>query len=116
MIKNKFLKYYNLLKFLGCCKEKHRKILTKYLDEQEINAICECILNVLYGNIKISASNKKKLAKYKKIFKKLLKSNKKGEKKQIIVQHGGFLNILIPALISGISSIISATIAHKKDE
>ena len=82
-----------------------------------INKICECILNIIEGRVKISNKDFEKLKPYKNLFRKLIKKNTKlKEKKKLIIQKGGFLQILIPAIISGLASIISSVISKPDSE
>lgn len=85
-----------------------RKHLLKKLPSRSVKAICECSHNVLKGNIPLSPYQKKSLKKYKTTLRKI--ATKKGalfKKKKLIVQHGGFLNILIPAALSVLTGIIN---------
>nr|DAC81362.1 TPA_asm: gasderminX [Nephila orb-weaver spider adintovirus] len=95
-----------LLKLIS--KTKHPKSILKKCSKKEIKTLCECVLNVLCGNISLTKIKKNRLSPYKESLRKL--SNKKTplyEKKKILIQKGeGFLNILLPAAISVISSLI----------
>jgi hypothetical protein len=44
------------------------------------------------------------------------KNTQHKEKKKLIIQKGGFLQILIPAIISGLASIISSVISKPDSE
>lgn len=87
-------------------------------DSKTINKICEVVLNVLNKNIKVSENTLNNLKPYSKYCRRLL--NKKlniREKKKILlkkgIQRGGFLQFIIPAVISGIATIISSLISKK---
>ena len=98
-----------------CTKENQKDIIRKAKGPL-INKICECILNIINGKIKISSQDFEKLKPYKNLFRKLLvKRTGLGEKKRLIIQKGGFLQILIPAIISGLASIISSAISSKSE-
>jgi len=45
-----------------------------------------------------------------------IEKSKLRNKKEILIQKGGFLQFLIPAVISGITSIISSYISNKKSD
>jgi len=49
-----------------------RKILIQQSKNKIINQICEVVLNILNGNIKVDSSTKEKLKPYAKICRKLL--------------------------------------------
>lgn len=96
------------LRVIKSCPQNLRKQLLKTLAPDTIKAICECSLNVLNGNIPLSTQQKKQLTKYKSTLRKI--AGKRGAlytKKKLIIQRGGFLNILIPAAITAISSLFS---------
>lgn len=91
----------------NCPKNLKRKLLKK-ISSRSVKAICECVLNTLNGNIPLSRYQKNALKKYKGPLRKI--GNKKGSlftKKKLIIQHGGFLNILIPAALSVLTGLIN---------
>lgn len=95
------------LQLIHSCPRALRKQLLKKLPSKIIKTICECSLNVLKGNIPISRYQKNQLGKHKTLLRKL--ATKKGslyQKKRLIIQKGGFLNILIPAAVSALTSLI----------
>ena len=98
------------------CSKENQKDIIRRAKGPLINKICECILNIINGKIKISPQDLEKLKPYKNLFRKLLvKSTGPREKKRLINQKGGFLQILIPAIISGLASIISSAISSKSE-
>jgi len=98
------------------CSKENQKDIIRRAKGPLINKICECILNIINGKIKISSQDLEKLKPYKNLFRKLLvKSTGLREKKRLINQKGGFLQILIPAIISGLASIISSAISSKSE-
>ena len=98
------------------CSKENQKDIIRRAKGPLINKICECILNIINGKIKISPQDLEKLKPYKNLFRKLLiKSTGLREKKRLINQKGGFLQILIPAIISGLASIISSAISSKSE-
>jgi hypothetical protein len=112
----------NILKILGDPQAnlKMKLGIIKSCDTKTINKICECVLNVLNNNIKLGEeefNNLKPFAKYCRIL--LNKKINIKEKKKILIkkgiQRGGFLQFIIPAVISGISTIISSLIAKKSE-
>lgn len=96
-----------LLKIISKCSNKHRKVFLKEGDDEFIKSIIEIVLNVLRGNVKLCPKLEKALKKYKNTMRKLicLKTPLK-QKRQLLVQKGGFLSILLPSLISGVLSHI----------
>jgi hypothetical protein len=101
------LKHKDFLNLLANAKPKYRKSLIKSADKQFIKAICEGTLNLLNGNIPLSEEDKILLNKYKSKLRKLIKKSNIEDKKIILNQRGGFLNILLPAIIGGLASVVN---------
>lgn len=96
------------LELIKTCPKALRNELLKKLPSRSVKAICECTHNVLKGNVPLTSYQKKSLKKYKVPLRKI--GTKKGtlfQKKKLIVQHGGFLNILIPAALSVLTGLIN---------
>lgn len=96
------------LRLIQNCPIHLRKQLLKKLPLKTVKTICECVYNTLNGNVKLTPKQKNKLTKYKYTLRKL--ASKKltlFNKKRLINQRGGFLNILIPAAVTAISSLIN---------
>jgi hypothetical protein len=104
-------KQFELLKLLA--KPKVRNEIIKNADVNLMMAICDVAHNTLEGRINISDKDKKKLAKYKKQLRTVCKASTLNHKKRYLKQQGGFLQFLIPAVVSGLSSIISSYIAKE---
>lgn len=118
MIKhNRFTSNKEFLILLSNCHKKLRNSIITHSKKEQILAIAECVLNVLNGNIQIDSDTFQKLKPFNKTFKKLL-NRKTGikAKKRLIIQKGGFLQFLIPAIVSGIATIVSSVISNHKDE
>ena len=118
---NRCIKHRDFLNIISKSKRKLRCAILANCNKDQLFSICECVLNICNGNIQIDKRNYLILKKYKKIFKKVLdrKIDFKSKKK-LLVQKGGFLQFLIPAVISGIANIVSAAISKndffKKDD
>ena len=114
---NRFSKNKNYLCLLANCKNKLRNAIVSSSSRDQIYSVCECVLNISNGNVKLNKEEFAKLKKYRKYFKKLL-ARKVGlkEKKKILIQSGGFLQFLIPAVISGLSSIAAAAISKPAEQ
>jgi hypothetical protein len=98
------------LNVLAKSKKKLRDSIIQKANKDLIYTICECVLNFLNGNLHISSYKIEKLRPYKCALRKLIKKSKLSDKKKILIQKGGFLNILIPSVISALSSIITSAI------
>lgn len=103
-ITSKQLQY---LRVLHKCPKKLRKDLLEKLPTSSIKAICECCLNLLRGHIPLTNYQKNSLKKDKLILRRLADKKKPlYTKRKLIIQKGGFLNILLPAAITAITSLI----------
>ena len=101
----------HMLCTLAKCKPKMRKAIIMHADKDLINAICESIYNMLSSNLDINRETIGKLKPYRNTFRKLVKKSSLLDKKKILIQKGGFLQFLVPAVISGITSIVSSIIS-----
>lgn len=99
----------DVLKFLCKAKPQHRRAILKVADKKLVSCICECVHNILNGNIPLTKNQKNKLYAHKKTLRKI---NKKGDtfkvKKKIIEQKGsGFLPlILVPILTAVLEKVL----------
>ena len=93
-----------IIKMLHSCSKKDQKRILENAKPDLINAICDCITNVVYGKAPISNHHKLQLKKKKKVLKVL--TNPKAStvrKKSLLIQHGG--NIILKAL-GGIANLL----------
>ncbi len=61
-----------LLKILKKAKPKQRKLLLEAAENGLIYCLCECIDNVLRGNVKLSSVRKRELGKHKDVLRKIV--------------------------------------------
>lgn len=94
----------DILKFLHKAKPQYRKAILRAADEDLVHCICECTHNTLKGRVQLSAEQKNRLARHKKILRRLIRRGESIEtKKKIINQQGGaFLPMLLAPLITGV--------------
>ena len=86
---------------------KLRKAIIVNGDKQLVNSICECVLNVLNGNVKLSSCVKRKLRKHKNVLRKVVdKRVPLLGKKKVIVQREGFLLPLLSAVLPALATLI----------
>ena len=109
-------KHKEILAYLGKCKAKIRKAILTNADKELVEVICQCVFNMLSGNIQLNEQEKKNLSKYKNTLRAIVARSSLKEKKKILVQKGGFLQFLIPAAITGISQIISSWIGSNNTQ
>ena len=94
----------DFIKTLHSCSKKDQKVLLKRAKPDLINAICDCLTNIVYGKVPISSKLKSQLRGKKKILKDLTNPKVSTQrKKSLLVQHGG--NIILKAL-GGITKLL----------
>lgn len=95
---NKYLLY-----ALHKAKPQMRKAIIRNSNSGLIKTLAEISLNTLKGNIEQTPDSKKKLKKYKRGLRCLACSKRSVlNKRNILVQQGGFLPVLLGSLLSGI--------------
>ncbi|KAG8238309.1 hypothetical protein J437_LFUL017844 [Ladona fulva] len=98
---SKVAKHSDTLRFLASCSPSLRKSLLEAADSGLIRIICEIVDNTLKGVVQLNPSQKQRLARHKKILRKIAeKSGCWKKKKKIIVQSGGFILPLLLPIVS----------------
>jgi len=106
-------KTFHFLRLISQIKnEKKRKVLMKEICEDETiyKALSEIAKNQIKGNIKLDKKQSKKLKRHSKLLKKLcLKKDKitLKKRKNLVVQSGGFLPLLLPTVALILGSILN---------
>ena len=72
-----------------------------------VRCICDCVFNVLNGNIELKYEEKKKLEKHKDCLRKLVNKKISDKKRKHLIQEGGFLGALIPTLVSIVGKLFT---------
>lgn len=101
---NNIITHKSYLKVLETAHPALRKAILQNADKKLLCVLVEIIINFMQGNVPSNANQRKKLMKYKVIFRKLQKQckNKKHinkATKQTVVQTGGALPFLIPLIL-----------------
>src|SRR5437867_901225 len=93
-------KYSPYLRLLHKSSPKARNALTRqHCSPEFVKCICECVKNVLVGNVSLSPEHKRRLKRHKRSLRRLvLKKTPLSEKKRI-VQSGGFLGALLGPIV-----------------
>ena len=91
----------DLLKVLSHCKPKIRNAILKNCENDLTHIICDCVYNVVKGNIPgLTQEKVNKLARHKTSLIKLSKKVPIKEKRNILIQKGGgFLHFYFPLLL-----------------
>ena len=73
-----------------------------------IHGICECIANLLKGRVPLKSHHLRCLSKHKQSLRQLALKRTSLSSRKKILQKGGFLQMLIPSLISGLGSLFGS--------
>ena len=99
------------LKMIASIKDANlrKKVLSSTTDDCLYKALNEIAINIVARKVPLTSKQKKNLRKYQFKIKKLTcKTKNKKKRKQLVVQSGGFLPLLIPAVASVITSLIAS--------
>lgn len=95
------------LKLLQRATPKQRKAIIQASDSTQLNLIAECCKNFISGSYRTTPTTLKHLHKYRNIIRTLAKKNTSNTKRrQLLLQKGGFLSLLIPGAISLLGSLL----------
>lgn len=102
---------YHFLHVLSKSSPTQRKALLRTANKDQILSLCEVCLNVLAGNIPIQ---KKNLYKYRHAIRKLVsRSTNVMKKKRLLTnQTGGFLPLILRAVVPALSSILGQVLGN----
>ena len=105
----RFKNHIDELKVLKKAKPALRKSILKAADKDLICCLSDCCHNILNGNIRLNASQKKSLQRHRKNLRKIAtKRTTVKKRRDILVQKGGFLPALLAPIIGVAASIISS--------
>lgn len=103
------IEHKDYLSLLSKSKNKNRR--NKLLDvasSGELQAISECIMNIIEGNVAVSKTQLSQLKRHKEILRSLSQKCYPVKKKRTILkQKGGFLSIVLPLALTAIDLITS---------
>lgn len=93
-----------MLFVLKKAKKKLCNNILKAADTELIKALCDCVMNVLNGNVQTGGAAKRRLSKYKKELRTIASSKRNlASKRRLIIQRGGlFLPTLLNTLLNGV--------------
>jgi hypothetical protein len=97
----------NFLQLLCSSNKKMQKSMIENATPEQIRSICEIIKNLLLGNVQLSDDQLKKIGRKRSILRQILKKKQSLKKRKYLIQQGGFLAYLVPAIISGLATVLS---------
>ena len=106
---------YYALHVLKNARPKLRKAIVSNCNKDLLNSICECVLNVLHGNIRISDCTQRKLRKFRTSLRSLVdKCLLLLSKRRVIQQRGGFLLPLLSAVLPALAGLLFRQATNKQ--
>jgi len=101
------------LQALQKSKAMKRKGIIQNASKDNINALSEVALNTLLGNVPLSDQHKKKLKRHRFSIRNLAKAKVSlKNKKDFLIQKGGFLPLLISPVLSLLGGLAADAISH----
>ena len=108
MVAERLRRNFKYLKYLKKAKKHHRCSLLKTAPQELILCICDCVTNVLRGNVRLSAKQTKALRRHKAALRALVEKRKGlNKKRELLVQKGGFLPLLLAPILSAAGGLLS---------
>lgn len=91
---------------------KERRAILKHAKKEHLNIIREICLNLCAGNVSLSDCIKKRIKKFSRVIRSLANRKKPHKNiKRTLVMRGGFLQLLLPAILGLISTVGGRAIA-----
>ena len=72
-----------------------------------VNCVCDCVQNILQGNIPVSEEEKELFKTHRECLRKLVKKKTSDREKKRLIQEGGFLGSLIPTLVALVGKLFT---------
>lgn len=95
-----------LLNVLSAAKPALVKAILKEAKPDLINTLCECSLNILKGNVRLTAAQKKQLSRHKQSLRCLSKKGVSLKKRKQILQKGGFIGALLKPVLGVLGGLL----------
>lgn len=100
-------KYAPHLKIMATSKPGVCAAMVKMGDPGLVRSLCECVINVLKGNVRLTPAQKKRLARYKKDLRFLAHRGKSIASKKRVLQKGGFVTAIPQVLGAALPAVTS---------
>jgi hypothetical protein len=94
------------LKSLKRMSKAGRKKYLKTCSKESVIRICECVKNLLNGNVPLNSSHLKKLSRHRQSLRKLAAQGTSLKIRKQVLQRGGFLGTLLPILLPAVTSLL----------
>ena len=100
----------NWLRALETCDKSEQRQLLAIAKPEKINALCDCIHNIINGAISISSKDKNKIQNKKNFLRKVVdKKTRVPARRKLLVQHGAglFTALIAPTLLALGAKVLS---------
>ena len=87
-----------------------KQICNRIIDEggkELVHCICDCVYNILHGNIPIDEEEKERLRIHKELMRKLANEKTSYSRRKRLIQDGGLLGPLIPILVGLVGKLFT---------
>ncbi|GFR02865.1 uncharacterized protein TNCT_728081 [Trichonephila clavata] len=111
---NRIRQHVHLLHVLSAANPQQRNAILKSATNEQIKTLCEICQNVLAGNV--PKANVKRLCRYKRTIRQLAdKSISLARKRKLLTtnQTGGFLPLVLPAVLSFVGGLLGKSIGKR---
>ena len=106
-------KHFHVLKVLQKARPKKRKEILESANKDLVYCLCECIVNVLNGNVPTTAAQKQKIRRHGNTLKEIKhKQTSLKQKKKLFIQRGGFLPMLLAPIIGIVGGLIGDLVSN----
>ena len=96
------------LKMLRDATPRLRKQIMHHCGKEILDCVCECVKNVLKGNVPLTSSQKQNLSRHRNKLRKLSLKKTSEKKKNEMIQKGGFLCALITPILSILGGLLGS--------
>ena len=116
MAPNRLNRNISILDVIAKAPKQQREAIINTATQAQLYCICDCARNILSNNIHISTEELRKLKRYKELVRYLAETKGKRkfkQKKQYLIQSGGFLPLLLAPILGAAGSILAETLIKK---
>ncbi len=90
-----------------------RKKFLKSCSKSCVLKVCECIQNLLKANLEIKPAHLRKLSRHKHTLRELAQKRTSLIKRKQLLQKGGFITALLPAILPALASLIGGLTSNQ---
>jgi hypothetical protein len=99
------------LRRLGRMSNKARKKFISLCDKDFLDGICECVKNLLKGNVSVNVKQLKSLRRHRRSLRQLALKKTSLTTRKRILQKGGFLGLLLQPLTAALGHLLSGVVS-----